>query len=89
MDKSVESVKFYVFGGGDNSVGIPDTDATIVIDDNYTWDDDMVEEMKVILREFYDVPEHCVQTEAEVDAENEAEEEHYRQMQSQINPDEA
>ncbi len=36
-----------------------------MIIDNITWDEAMTNDMKNILREFYDVPENCVQTDKE------------------------
>jgi len=46
---------FHIFGGGDRSVGIPSTEATIVIEDNfYDYDEDMVKQWKKFLYDFYD-----------------------------------
>ncbi len=72
---------FFVQGGGDSEVGINDADAHIMFIDNLTWDNDMNIEMKKLLGEFYDVPEHCVKTDAEHEKElafeREMEAEHY------------
>jgi hypothetical protein len=46
---------FIIFGGGDSSVGIPPTEATITIDDNFIdYDEDMIKQWKEFLYDFYD-----------------------------------
>jgi len=46
---------FHIFGGGDHSVGIPSTEATITIDDNFIdYDENMIKEWKNFLYDFYD-----------------------------------
>lgn len=46
---------FHVFGGGDSSVGIPQTDATITVEDNYDdYDKDTINLWKEFIHDFYD-----------------------------------
>jgi len=48
---------FIVNGGGDMSVGIPDTHATITVKDNFSeLDKTQMELFREFLREFYDIP---------------------------------
>lgn len=50
---------FKVDGGGDSSVGIWDTHATVTIEDNYREiDKEQLELFREFLREFYDIPKH-------------------------------
>jgi hypothetical protein len=50
---------FKIDGGGDRSVGIQDTHATVTIEDNFTELDKTQQElMREFLREFYDIPKH-------------------------------
>ena len=75
---------FHVQGGGDSDVGLNDTDANIMLIDNLEWDEDMNKQMKSILAEFYDVPEHCVQTDDEKNRELEYE----RELEADFNANE-
>jgi hypothetical protein len=57
LERRIKKMKetFHIFGGGDRSVGIWPTEATITVEDNYTdYDKDMVEEWKEFLYDFYD-----------------------------------
>ncbi len=50
---------FKVDGGGDPSVGISDTHATVTVEDNFKEvDEDQLELFREFLREFYDIPKH-------------------------------
>jgi len=50
---------FKVDGGGDLSVGISDTHATVTVEDNYKEvDEDQLELFREFLREFYNIPKH-------------------------------
>ena len=60
-------VKLFVCGGGDSSVGIPDVNATITIEDNLIdTDGKMTEDWKEILSEYYDVEKRHVMTEEDL-----------------------
>ena len=67
-------MKFHVFGGGDRSVGINETESTIEIDDNYYWDSGMIQQFKEMIAEFYDNGKVRVLTDEELQKENEEEE---------------
>jgi len=63
---------FHIFGGGDNSVGIPPTEATITIDDNFSdFKDeqyfDLIKQWKKILFDFYDNGNITILTDEEFD----------------------
>lgn len=76
---------FKVDGGGDRSVGINDTHATITIEDNFTEVDKAQQElMREFLREFYDIPKHmgAVLTLEEYEKEQQAEQKYYEDMRS-------
>ena len=54
-------LKFHVYGGGDPSVGIWPTEATIVIEDNFAdrvpeEREEAVKQWKDLLRDYYDLP---------------------------------
>ena len=61
--------KFILCGGGDNSVGIPDIEAEITVEDNLNRDGieimDFNIDWKTFLSEYYDVPIKNVLTEEE------------------------
>lgn len=76
---------FMVNGGGDMSVGIPDTHATVTIEDNYKEVNQTQQELfREFLREFYDIPKNRgeVQTLDEYEKEQEAEQCYYDEMKS-------
>ena len=57
-------LKFHVYGGADESVGIWASEATITIEDNFSDGGgqraDAIKDWKEILRDYYDLPEkHC------------------------------
>jgi len=54
-------LKFHVYGGGDWSVGIADTEATVTIEDNFgeSEREDCIKEWKEWLRNYYDLPKHA------------------------------
>jgi hypothetical protein len=63
---------FHIFGGGDNSVGIPSTAATITIDDNFNDDKydklTMIKTWKEFLHEYYDNGNITILTDEEFDS---------------------
>jgi hypothetical protein len=74
---------FKVNGGGDRSVGILETEATITVEDNFTEiDKTQVEIFREFLREFYDIPKHmgAVLTLEEYEIEQKAEQQFYDEM---------
>jgi len=77
---------FKVNGGGDMSVGISDTHATVTIEDNYKEVDKTQQEIvREFLREFYDIPKHMgeVLTLEEYDRQQEAEQRFYDEMKKE------
>lgn len=48
-------MKFMIEGGGDLSVGLNAIESEIIINDNFTWDKEMIEDFKKVILEFYDV----------------------------------
>ena len=63
-----ETLKFRIYGGGDYSVGIPDVDAVITIEENvfyFTKED--IDRWREMLAEFYDVHKGRVMTQEEWD----------------------
>jgi len=62
----MEKKKFRVVGGGDQSVGIPESDVVVTFDGNIIWDKQLVERTKELLKEWDDNGAD-VQTEEEFD----------------------
>ena len=54
---------FYITGGGDPSVGIPDVEAVVTIDDNIV--EEATEDWKEFLADMYDVPKEIIKTKEE------------------------
>lgn len=76
---------FKINGGGDMSVGIPDTHATVTIEDNYKEVNKTQQELvREFLREFYDIPKHRgeVLTLEEYDRQQQAEQRFYDEMKA-------
>lgn len=78
---------FKVNGGGDMSVGIQDTHATVTIEDNFTdIDKDQQELVRDFLYEFYDIPKKnhngAVLTLQEYEEQQEAEQRFYDEMKA-------
>jgi hypothetical protein len=76
---------FKVNGGGDRSVGILETEATITIEDNFTEVDKVqLELFREFLREFYDIPKHMgtVLTLEEYEKQQRAEQQFYDEMRT-------
>lgn len=76
---------FKVDGGGDMSVGIQDTHATVIFEDNFCEvDKDQQELVRDFLYEFYDIPKKnhngAVLTLEEYEKEQEAERKFYEDM---------
>lgn len=74
---------FKVDGGGDSSVGIGNTHAMIIIEDNYKEVDELQQEIfREFLREFYDIPKHMgsVLTLQEYEKERQAQEKYFEDM---------
>lgn len=77
---------FKVDGGGDMSVGIPDTHATITIEDNYKdVDKDQMELFREFLREWYDIPKHMgsILTFEEWEKQQAEEDKYYEEMKKE------
>ena len=47
-------MKFYIFGGGDESVGLPATDEVVTFEGNMNLDDNSIKTIKQMLLEFDD-----------------------------------
>jgi len=78
---------FKVDGGGDISVGIQDTHATVTIEDNFCEvDKDQQELFRDFLYEFYDIPKKnhngAVLTLQEYDEQQESEQRFYDEMKA-------
>mgnify|MGYP003395040123 CR=1 FL=1 len=78
---------FKVDGGGDMSVGIQDTHATVTIEDNFTDIDKVQQELfRDFLYEFYDIPKKnhngAVLTLEEYEKEQKAEQRFYDEMKA-------
>jgi len=76
---------FKIDGGGDMSVGIQDTHATVTIEDNYKEVDKTQQELfREFLREFYDIPKNMgeVLTLDEYTKQEEAEQLFYAEMKA-------
>ncbi|MBW2997991.1 hypothetical protein KY321_00490 [Candidatus Woesearchaeota archaeon] len=72
-------MKFYINGGGDSSVGIPMTESTIEIKDNYEWDYEMIKMFKDFINEFYDNGKLEIYTEEEYNKVLEEERKHHKE----------
>lgn len=79
--------EFQIHGGGDRSVGLWDTHAHVVIEDNSM--DDETQEWKQVLADMYDIPPTAIMTQAEYDKElalaDKEEAERFR-MEQEIEP---
>jgi len=74
-------LKFIVNGGGDWSVGIPDIDAEITIEENLVcFSDEYIKDWKRMISNLYDIPDSCVYTEEEWEKMIKAEEEYFSGM---------
>ena len=76
---------FMIEGGGDMSVGIPDTHATVTVQDNYKEVNKPQQELfREFLQEFYDIPKGrgSVLTLGEYQKEQEAEQRFYDEMKA-------
>lgn len=86
-EKKKDCLEFFIQGGGDMSVGIPDADAYVMIKENYNPDEERVKEWKETLAEQYDVSMVCVQTKEEHDAdikrEKEMEEDYFKTLKEE------
>ncbi len=81
---------FRINGGGDMSVGIPDTHATVTIEDNYKEVNKTQQELvREFLREFYDIPKGRgeVLTLDEYEKQQEAEQCFYDEMKKEHEAD--
>lgn len=77
---------FKINGGGDMSVGIPDTHATVTIEDNYKEVNKIQQELfREFLREFYDIPKGRgeVQTLEEYEQQEAEEQRFYDEMKKE------
>lgn len=73
---------FYAHCSGDDSVGIQSMTAKIVFEDDCFWDQDMINDTKQMLRDFYDTSQ--VLTEAEHEAEEKALDLHIKQSLEEL-----
>jgi len=83
---------FVIEGGGDMSVGIADTHATVTIEDNYKEVNKTQQEIvREFLREFYDIPKHMgeVLTIEEYERQQQEEQRFYDEMKKEHEDTEA
>lgn len=73
---------FYIHSEGDWSVGIPDTEAIVTIEDNFRDCPEAIEEWKELLADQYDTKIKYVRTEAEHTADIAAENKRYSEMEA-------